>query len=114
MAAMVKYFVQYSDASYTMLDRQYMSGVSSLVDAKWYFESVQSGECTQFEFIENDNGKHVPWSLDTLRTPSTTEAGELWVYDAERDDKTGEYLVSAEPMARIFLGERGGVKMDRF
>lgn len=114
MAATVKYFGVYSDASYGAYDRKYMVGFTSLADARWYYSCVQAGGVDQREFIENEDGKYVPWSTGYTATPATTYDGELAVYGAERDAHTGEYAVYEEPMARISRGPLYGIKVERF
>jgi hypothetical protein len=110
--ATYKYFGQYTDASYGSCGRDYLNGFTSLGDARQYFTSVQEGEARNVEFIENNNGAYVMWESGYSRFPATTNAGELYLCRGEKGGD-GQYFVTDTPEYRLFVGERGGIKIER-
>jgi len=110
----VKYFGVYSGPSYGgFSDTSQLPGFPSIDDAMRYFRRMQRGSTWSDEYRFNADDEYVLWETESHQyTPATTEADSMDLYAAIKTAR-GTYRRADYPYARLHLGERGGVKIER-
>lgn len=112
----IKYFGVYNGPSYGggWGDTEQMPGFGSIEEAKHYYSSMQGGYVFSDEYKENADGEYVLWERRAYAlTPATSYQDTMYLYGAEKTE-WGTYIRHGECSYVLSVGERGGVKVDKY
>jgi hypothetical protein len=109
----IKYFGIYTGPSYGGYSEvEQLPGFFSTEHAMRYFRDFQAGQVYSNEYMMNNDVEYVLWETDALsNTPATTEGDSMDIYAAIKTSR-GTYQRADYPYARLYLGERGGVRIE--
>lgn len=111
----IKYLATYNGPSYGGWDSyEQMDAFSSIEDARQAMSLRQGGHDYVTTYKENDDNFYVPWSRGQYTEfPGTTTEDRMDLYLAvDLDD--GEYSRGDDPMYRLTVGPRGGIKVEKW
>jgi len=109
-----KYFAMYHGPSYSSYDTEFVTGVSSLKQARFLFEQFYSGSVWSDEYRENGEGFYVPWFMGRYSlTPATTREDHMDLYVVHENTTPGTYILGQEIECRLMWGERGGIVVEK-
>lgn len=110
----IKYLAKYNGPSYASYDLGKMESFNSFYEAKCEMHRRQSmGYGYTTTYRQNEDGLYVLWESEgRYDFPGTTTEDTMDLYSVTAAE--GAYRCQPEPFIRLFVGPRGGIRLENY